>query len=97
LKHHRDGFFRVLKDIAIGDSVEVEVGNSNLEYAVQSLEIVDPKNTDVLQVRSPDAYELTLVTCYPFYFIGSAPQRFVVHATLIRDSLVDGSTSSANQ
>jgi LPXTG-site transpeptidase (sortase) family protein len=58
----------VLKDIAIGDSVEVEVGNSNLEYAVQSLEIVDPKNTDVLQVRSPDAHELTLVDLLSLLF-----------------------------
>lgn len=94
---HRDGFFRVLKDIAIGDFIEVEVENRNLEYAVQSLEIVYPNSTDVLQTRSPDAYELTLVTCYPFYFLGSAPQRFIVHATLIKDGFIDGSTSATKR
>jgi sortase A len=94
---HRDGFFRVLRDIAITDSIEVEVENRNLKYVVQSIEIVDPKNTDVFQSRNPDAHELTLVTCYPFYFIGSAPQRFIVHATLVQDSSIDGSTSAAQQ
>jgi sortase A len=94
---HRDGFFRVLKDIAIGDFIEVEVENGNLEYAVQSLEVVYPNSTNVLQTRSPDAHELTLVTCYPFYFIGSAPQRFIVHARLIKDGLIDGSMSAAKR
>lgn len=94
---HRDGFFRALKNIAVGDSIEVEIENRNLKYAVKSLEIVYPNKTDVLQTRSPNAYELTLVTCYPFYFIGSAPQRFIVHATLVKDSLIDGSTSAAKR
>lgn len=94
---HRDGFFRVLKDIAIGDSIEVEVGNSNLDYAVQRTEIVDPKNTSVLRTIRPDAYELTLVTCYPFYFIGSAPKRFIVHATLVKNNLIHGATSAAKR
>jgi sortase A len=73
----------------------VEVENRNLEYAVQTLEIVYPNRTDVLKTSSPDVHELTLVTCYPFYFIGSAPQRFIVHATLIKDGVIDGSTSAA--
>jgi|SRR5215471_7546882 len=94
---HRDGFFRVLKDIAVGDSIEVEVEKRNLEYAVQSLEIVYPNNTDVLQTKSPGAYELTLVTCYPFYFIGSAPQRFIAHATLVKDIPIDRSTSAVRR
>jgi sortase A len=94
---HRDGFFRVLKGIAIGDSIEVEVENGNLEYVVQSLEVVYPNSTNVLQTRSPDVHELTLVTCYPFYFIGSAPQRFIVHARLIKDGLIDRSMSAAKR
>lgn len=93
---HRDGFFRVLKDISIGDSIEVEVDNRKLEYAVQSLEIVDPKDIYVLQTRRPDMHQLTLVTCYPFYFIGSAPRRFIVNTTLIKENLIDGSISAAN-
>jgi sortase A len=94
---HRDGFFRVLKDIAIGDSIEVEVDNRNLEYTVQNLEIVYPNDTDVLQARTSESYELTLVTCYPFYFIGSAPQRFIVHATLGKEHRIDGSAPDAKR
>lgn len=94
---HRDGFFRVLKDIVIGDFIEVEVEDRNLEYSVQRIEIVDPKNTGVLHTIRPNAHELTLVTCYPFYFIGSAPKRFIVHATLVKNSLIDGSTSAAKR
>jgi len=87
---HRDGFFRVLKDIEMGDSIELEVDDRALAYVVQSLEIVYPNNTDVLHSKDTNQSELTLVTCYPFYFVGSAPQRFIVHATLTKDSPIDG-------
>lgn len=79
LAAHRDGFFRALKDVVRGDLIELETGGGVQTYAVQSIEIVDPKNIAPLAQGKEPA--LTLVTCYPFYFIGSAPQRFIVRAT----------------
>ena len=77
---HRDGFFRVLKDISTGDTIELATPRGTAEYVVDQLEIVDPQDVGVLRPRSVPS--LTLVTCYPFYFVGSAPQRFIVHAAL---------------
>ena len=77
---HRDGFFRGLKDIKVGDRIDLEEPNRHETYVVDHLEIVDP--SDVRVLRSESKPTLTLVTCYPFYHIGSAPQRFIVHATL---------------
>lgn len=75
---HRDGFFRGLKDIKVGDRIEVEEPHGIETYVVEQLEVVDPADVSVL--RSNSKPELTLVTCYPFYYIGSAPQRYIVHA-----------------
>jgi len=77
---HRDGFFRGLKDIVVGDTVQLATLEDQAAYVVDQIEIVGPERVDVLRPRSSPS--LTLVTCYPFYFIGSAPQRFIVHATL---------------
>jgi sortase A len=77
---HRDGFFRGLKDITMGDVVELESNGARASYAVDEIEIVEPKDGAVLRPRSKPA--VTLVTCYPFYFVGSAPSRFIVHASL---------------
>jgi sortase A len=77
---HRDSFFRGLKDIKVGDHIEVEETDRIETYVVDNLEIVTPKNISVL--RSTNKPTLTLVTCYPFYYVGEAPQRFIVHATL---------------
>ncbi len=82
---HRDGFFRVLKDIAVGDSIVLATPDKDLAYVVRNFEIVAPADTRVLQSSAQP--ELTLVTCYPFYFVGDAPQRFIVHATLTNSSL----------
>ncbi len=79
---HRDGFFRGLKDVKIGDHIDIEEPGRVETYIVGRLEIVSPANVGVL--RPSGGSTLTLVTCYPFYYIGSAPQRFIVHATLIR-------------
>ena len=76
---HRDGFFRGLKDIAIGDKVELLTTRGPMAYAVSSIEIVDP--TDVWVLAPTDDKTLTLVTCYPFYYVGHAPKRFIVKAT----------------
>lgn len=79
LAAHRDGFFRALKDVAKGDVIELESAGRVQTYAVRSIEIVDP--TNVASLRPTTEPALTLVTCYPFYFVGSAPQRFIVRAT----------------
>jgi sortase A len=78
---HRDGFFRALKDVAIGDIVEVESLLRRRQYRVTELSIVAP--TDTSPVRSTQHPVLTLVTCYPFYFVGSAPQRYIVRAVAV--------------
>jgi sortase A len=77
---HRDGFFRVLKDIHQGDAIELITMKQDIRYVVDELLIVSPQDVSVLQPRSKAS--LTLVTCYPFYFVGSAPQRFIVHASV---------------
>jgi sortase A len=77
---HRDGFFRGLKDIAIGDEIELSSAAGIRHYEVQRTEIVLPVQTGVLADRGTPA--LTLVTCFPFYFDGDAPQRFIVEAKL---------------
>lgn len=75
---HRDGFFRGLKDIAAGDPIELETRKGRELYRVERTWIVDPEDVSVLDPTPVQS--LTLVTCYPFYFIGSAPQRFIVRA-----------------
>ena len=81
---HRDGFFRALKDIADGDALEIETQRGVDNYRVERIWIVDPDDVSVLDpTPSPS---VTLVTCYPFYYIGSAPQRFIVRAVRIESS-----------
>ena len=77
---HRDGFFRRLQDIELGDEIEVETLEGSQIYVVDDLTIVDPSNVSVLAER--DLPSVTLVTCYPFYFVGSAPRRFIVRASV---------------
>lgn len=73
---HRDGFFRVLKDAKPGQRIEVETRLRRHVYHVESLEVVEP--TEVAVLADTTLPTLTLVTCYPFYFLGHAPQRFIV-------------------
>jgi sortase A len=77
---HRDGFFRGLKDVQPGDRIVLETQHQPDTYVIDKVEIVAPNNTSVLLPTSVPS--ITLVTCYPFYFIGSAPQRYIVHASL---------------
>ena len=77
---HRDSFFRVLKDVKAGDVIELSTLEETATYVVDQVETVDPKDVSVLGPRPSPS--LTLVTCYPFYFVGPAPQRFIVHAAL---------------
>ena len=76
---HRDGFFRGLKDIQTGDVIELINQNRTDRYVVDEILIVSPEETSVLSDRPRPS--LTLVTCYPFYFVGSAPLRYIVHAS----------------
>ena len=75
---HRDTFFRKLEGILPGDRVQVATLRRTYEYVVSSSEVVDPEDTQVMESRA--CRELTLITCYPFYFVGAAPKRFIVHA-----------------
>jgi len=77
---HRDGFFRGLKDIEIGDEIELVTFAGQQTYRVSDLQIVDPLDVSVLEQVDNDV--VTLITCYPFYYMGSAPERFVVRAAL---------------
>jgi sortase A len=81
---HRDGFFRRLKDIQVGDTIEISAADQSTTYRVERVEIVSPSDVQVL--KSGSTPSLTLVTCYPFYFAGHAPQRFIVEATLVQHS-----------
>jgi sortase A len=93
---HRDGFFRVLKDIAPGDAIELVTTGRKDIYKVDKIILVDPSDVSVLQ--SHPGRQLTLVTCYPFYFVGSAPQRYIVEASLAGSevfSVAGGRTSEA--
>lgn len=77
---HRDGFFRGLKDINLGDTIEIATQDETETYVIDRITIVDPTDVSVLAAR-PTA-SLTLITCYPFYFIGSAPKRYIVQASI---------------
>jgi sortase A len=81
---HRDGFFRGLKDVHLGDTMDLYTEKGNSRYVVDEVLIVPPENVSVLAPRSKPT--LTLVTCYPFYFVGSAPLRYIVHASITDSS-----------
>jgi sortase A len=89
---HRDGFFRGLKDVGPDDVIEVIRPGQTDFYAITQIQIVDPGNVSVLAPTSTQT--LTLVTCYPFYFIGNAPQRYIVTASYQISDRVDASVSS---
>ncbi len=75
---HRDGWFRGLRHVEPGDSLRLTTLDGTAHYEVTEVEIVAPSRVDVLE--SGDEPLLTLVTCYPFYFLGDAPQRYIVRA-----------------
>ncbi len=79
---HRDGFFRGLKDLATEDVIELETLRGRELYRVERIWVVAPEDVSVLDPTP--ARSLTLVTCYPFYHIGPAPQRYIVRA--VRDT-----------
>ncbi len=75
---HRDSHFRALKDVRPGDEIELETPEEIGIYRVERMWIVGPEDVSVLDPTPSDS--VTLVTCYPFYFIGSAPERYIVRA-----------------
>jgi len=77
---HRDGFFRGLKDLVPGDEIELFRAERLDTYIVDKIQIVTPEDVSVLTPTRERS--LTLVTCFPFYYVGNAPQRFVVHASM---------------
>jgi sortase A len=82
LAAHRDTFFRPLRGIRIGDVVKIHTPPQDSVYIVESARVVEPDEVDVLKPTPEPA--LTLITCYPFRYIGPAPERFVVRAVLDR-------------
>ena len=77
---HRDGFFRRLKDIRTGDAIELVTISGTDVFVVDQIRITSPADVSVLRPRAK--HSLTLVTCYPFYFVGPAPSRYIVEASL---------------
>ena len=83
LAAHRDGLFRALEKIRIGDDVRVVTERGEFRYQVKKTHIVDPD--DVWVIAPTDTPMITLITCYPFSFVGNAPHRFIVQAELLSD------------
>jgi len=74
---HRDGLFRPLKDVKVGDEIRFRTPREEIRYRVSRISIVMPNDVSVL---APGQSALTLITCYPFHYVGTAPKRFIVHA-----------------
>jgi sortase A len=81
LAGHRDTFFRALRNIREDDTIEFETTRGAYRYIVKSTQIVGPRDVSVLAASGGE--NLTLVTCYPFYYVGSAPKRFIVRAAQV--------------
>ncbi len=82
LAGHRDTFFRGLRKLQLDDPIHLSTPAGTFDYRVEELRVVEPTETEVL---TPGAEPiLTLITCFPFDYVGSAPQRFVVRAREIR-------------
>ena len=84
---HRDGFFRGLQDVGAGDAIELRLPDRTERYIVTGIQITTPEDVSVL--KPTETASLTLVTCYPFYFVGSAPERYIVHAAIRADESDD--------
>jgi sortase A len=84
LAGHRDTFFRALRNIRADDTITLETTDGTYRYLVKSTKIVTPRDISVLNASGGET--LTLVTCYPFYYVGSAPKRFIVRAALMHEA-----------
>lgn len=81
---HRDLHFRILKDIRAGDEITIDSPAGRFAYRVMETDVVEPTADPSLQAEYPE--QLTLITCYPFYYVGPAPKRFLVKAALEKAS-----------
>lgn len=93
LAGHRDTFFRPLRRIRVGDDIRLSTPRGDFRYRVTRHTVVDPEELWVLDASSGAA--LTLITCYPFDFVGPAPRRFVVHAERLRDASSTSHTTAS--
>ena len=82
LSAHRDSYFRALKDIAVGDAIELQTLQGSRLFEVAETFITDPLDVSVLDPAETPL--LTLITCYPFYYVGFAPDRYIVRALPVR-------------
>lgn len=83
---HRDTFFRPLRDIQRGDALTMETRAGKFTYIVDSLEVTSP---EAIKIQQDEYASATLITCFPFTYIGPAPRRFVVHARLAQRGPMD--------
>jgi len=79
---HRDTFFRPLRNIQLDDLITITTLQGEYRYRVVSTKVVNPEDVAVLDPSGGET--LTLVTCHPFYFVGAAPNRFIVRAERVR-------------
>jgi len=87
---HRDTFFRGLKDLKTGDEIQFSTLSGDFKYVVESLIVVEPDNVEALAPSSDNV--LTLVTCYPFFYVGAAPKRFIARARQVSPQTEAAST-----
>jgi sortase A len=93
LDGHRDTFFRPLRNIRQGDSITLRTPDGDFRYQVESTAVVPPSDVQVLQPSSEQT--LTLITCFPFYYVGPAPKRFIVRARQIERLPAQSSVAEA--
>ena len=93
LAGHRDSFFRRLREIRKDDRIVIETLDGKYEYEVESMKVVKPNDVQVLAPTEDSV--LTLVTCYPFHYVGNAPKRYVVRARQVGSEQADVSVSVA--
>jgi len=77
---HRDGYFRALKDVRVGDRITLQTLDGVKHFRIDDTTVVEKNDLSVLQ--DTDDTTVTLVTCYPFYYVGNAPRRFIVTGSL---------------
>jgi len=94
LAGHRDTFFRPLRDIRLGDEIRFKTRERSFKYRVESIEVVAP--TDIRVLKSSTGHDLTLLTCFPIYYIGPAPKRLVVRAREV-DGMVQEQFARENE
>jgi sortase A len=90
LAGHRDTFFRPLRDIRQGDEIRFKTQTRSFDYLVESIEVVEP--TDIRVLESSSGHDLTLLTCFPVYYVGPAPKRLVVRAREVEATPLEQST-----